>query len=90
MNTTLAFRYKLLRDELGKLLNTADLRIAKEQVKKPKIWILDSTSLMKALNVLIEIPEKLAEMCSLQSQPRFAPDSTLIHLVVGGTKEEKA
>ena len=48
---------KLLRDELGKWSNTTDLRIAKEHVKKPKIWILDSTSLMKALNVLIEIPE---------------------------------
>ena len=57
MNTTLAFRYKLLRDELGKLHNTADLRIAKEQVKKPKIWNLDSTSMMKALSVLIEIPD---------------------------------
>ena len=28
-----------------------------KHVKKPKIWNLDSTSLMKALNVLIEIPE---------------------------------
>ena len=76
--------------QIEKLHDTTDLGIAKEQVKKAKIWILDSTSLMKALSVLIEIPEKLAEMCSLQSQPRFAPDSTLIHLVVGGTKEEKA
>ena len=56
LNTTLANRYKLLRDELGKLLNIADLRIAKEQVKKPKIWILDSMSLMKSLKVLIKIP----------------------------------
>ena len=27
-----------------------------KHVKKPKIWILDSTSLIKALNMLIEIP----------------------------------
>ena len=31
-------------------------KYTKEQVKNAKIWILDSTSLMKALNVLIEIP----------------------------------
>ena len=42
--------------QVEKLYDTADLGIAKEQVKKAKIWILDSTSLMKALNVLIEIP----------------------------------
>ena len=48
---------KLLRDELGELHNTTDLTIPKEHVKKPKIWILHSTSLMKALNVLIDIPE---------------------------------
>ena len=42
--------------QVEKLHDTTDLGIAKEQVKKAKIWILDSTSLMKALNVLIEIP----------------------------------
>ena len=47
---------KLLRDELGKWHNTTDLRIAREYVKKAKIWILETTSLMKAMDVLIEIP----------------------------------